>query len=91
INTKSYVSHDVDGKQTVELNELTYEYDHAGYRFDAGMKSGWSSLQSLGDVTTLNGQKVYGTSFGNVAKSVKSSAHNTLVPVIICMPGNGEA
>ena len=91
INTSGFISNNTDDEQQIELDDLTYEYDAKGYRFDVGMKSGWSSVQSLGDVTTLNGQKVYGGSFGNVAKSAKYNSRQALVPLIVYMPGNGEA
>jgi hypothetical protein len=72
-----------------ELDELTYERDWEGRRFSAGMLQGWS-LQSLGTVSTLNSQKLYGASYGNIAKSIHYDNSASLTPLVIYMPANGE-
>lgn len=90
INTSGFITQQSDEQHDYEVDKLTYEYDSNGYRFNAGMNSGWSSLQTLGDVSTLNGQRVYGASFGNVAKSAKHDNRSSLLPVAIYMPSNGE-
>ncbi|MGL4614032.1 MAG: TcfC E-set like domain-containing protein [Shewanella sp.] len=90
INTSGFISQQSDEQHDYDVDKLTYEYDSNGYRFNAGMNSGWSSLQTLGDVSTLNGQRVYGASFGNTAKSAKHDNRSSLLPVAIYMPSNGE-
>ncbi|QBC44315.1 TcfC E-set like domain-containing protein [Iodobacter fluviatilis] len=71
------------------LDELVYERDFAGRRLALGMLSGWS-LQSLGNVSTLSGEQMYGFSYGNVAKSAKHDSSQSLTPITVYLPSSGE-
>ncbi|AZN35180.1 TcfC E-set like domain-containing protein [Iodobacter ciconiae] len=77
-----------DGK-VFNLNELVYERDFAGRRLALGMLNGWS-LQSLGNISTLSSERMYGFSYGNVAKSAKYDQSQSLTPITVYLPSSGE-
>lgn len=92
INTQAYATQtesDAARSQTMELDELTYERDKDGRRLTVGMLNGWS-MQSLGNVSTLYAQRLYGLSYGNKSDSVKYDGRQSLTPLVVYLPASGE-
>ena len=77
------------GKESVVLDRVQYERDFSGRRLALGMMDGWS-LQSLGQVSTLNGSQLWGGSYGSVTQSLKRDASQSLIPVQVYLPAAGE-
>lgn len=76
--------------QSVELNKAMYERDVEGHRFAAGMLDSWS-MQELGNLSTLNGSRIYGFSYGNASHSMKVDGSQSLSPIVVYFPSAGEA
>lgn len=75
--------------QSVTLDRVMYEHDIDGKRLALGMVDGWN-LQSLGNVSTLNGSRMYGFSYGNVSQTLKLDPGQSLNPIDVYLPATGE-
>ncbi|WP_084089557.1 CS1-pili formation C-terminal domain-containing protein [Erwinia oleae] len=71
------------------LSRAIYERDVGGYRFATGMADSWD-LQSLGNVSGINGGKVLGVSMGNHAASRNRIEGQSLIPIEVFLPAAGE-
>lgn len=80
---------DAAADQPVTLDRVMYERDIDGKRLALGMVDGWN-LQSLGNVSTLNGSRMYGFSYGNVSQTLKLDASQSLNPIDVYLPATGE-
>lgn len=80
---------DAASDQSVTLDRLMYERDIDGKRLALGMVDGWN-LQSLGNVSTLNGKRMYGFSYGNASQTLKLDASQSLNPIDVYLPATGE-
>lgn len=80
---------DAAADQSVTLDRIMYERDIDGKRLALGMVDGWN-LQSLGNVSTLNGSRMYGFSYGNVSQTLKLDASQSLNPIDVYLPATGE-
>ncbi|WP_159084406.1 TcfC E-set like domain-containing protein [Dongshaea marina] len=79
-----------EGKDQGTLDTLLYERDYHGYRVATGLLDG-GSIQSLGNVSTLDYNTVYGASFGNAAESSRATKSSSLIPIILYFSTPGEA
>ncbi|WP_154116569.1 TcfC E-set like domain-containing protein [Vibrio cincinnatiensis] len=71
------------------LRRIMYEKDFTGHRFAFGMLSGWD-LQSLGQVSALNAEKIWGVSIGNQSYSSYIDRSQSLTPLFVFLPAAGE-
>ncbi|MBY0446516.1 MAG: TcfC E-set like domain-containing protein, partial [Burkholderiales bacterium] len=76
-------------QSTAEVETVMYERDMNGRRFAIGMLDGWA-LQTLGNVSTLDAERMYGFSYGNAGNSAKYDGTQSLSPVIVYLPASGE-
>ncbi len=72
-----------------DIYRTMYVRDLEARRVAAGMVSTWD-LQTLGVVTALNTGRIYGISYGNQTQSSKNDISESVTPIQVFMPANGE-
>lgn len=72
-----------------KLRRLMYEKDYNGRRFSFGILSGWD-LQSLGQVSALNADRIWGVSIGNQSRSSYVDNSRSFTPLFVFLPAAGE-
>lgn len=77
------------GHGSNQLYRAMYEHDYAGRRLALGMVDTWN-LQSLGNLSALHSQRIYGASYGNKADSISVNASVSLTPIMVFLPQAGE-
>ncbi len=72
-----------------DIHRAMFERDYQGHRLSVGMLSGWD-LQSLGQVSAVNANRIYGASFGNQSNSKVFDRSLSLTPIYAFLPSEGE-
>lgn len=79
---------DGDTKKTV-LNEVMFKRDLDGRALKIGMANSWN-FQSIGHMSALNAQKVYGISLTNQSRTQAQLGESSLTPIIAFLPEPGD-
>lgn len=90
LNGSMYVGNSISSDRSGRINAALWERDYKGMRYAAGALDSWS-MQSVGNVTALDGGDIYGFSLGNAASSRKRDKTLSLTPVVVFFSQAGEA
>lgn len=78
-----------DNRKSLNIDRALYSRDFGGRTLSLGMLESWS-IQSLGNVSTLDSNRLYGFSYGNVSRSVMLDRSQSLIPVTVYLASAGD-
>ncbi|WP_082502290.1 MULTISPECIES: CS1-pili formation C-terminal domain-containing protein [unclassified Erwinia] len=90
VDSAMYVGNSFSSDRGGRINAALWERDYKGMRYAAGVLDSWK-MQSVGNITALDGGEVYGFSVGNAASSRKREKSLSLTPVVVFFATAGEA